>query len=405
MNNKSALAGIRVADFTWVWAGPYAIMLLAYLGAEVIKIESAKRIDTSRMGSITTGQAFAGWDASSVFNNVNLNKLSVTLDLGNPKGVELAKKIVSTSDVVAQNMRPGVMDRLGLGYEELRKVKPDIIMLSSSAYGDTGPYRAYTGYAQHFSAFSGQAYMAGYPDGEPNLMTGATDIRSATTAAFALLAALNYRQRTGEGQHIDLSSTETISVLLGDAIMDYSMNQRQPSRVGNRDSFMAPHNCYRCQGEDKWVSIAVANDEEWARLCQAMGNPALTKDERFADSHRRWQNQELLDRHIGEWTINYSHREVMERLQAAGVAAMPSFSAEELFSDAHMREREAFAEVEHSVMGKQVVMNPPWKLSTTPARIEKAGPLLGEHNEYVFGELLGIPKPEITQLIEEKVIY
>jgi len=405
MNNKSALSGIRVADFTWVWAGPYAIMLLAYMGAEVIKIESAKRIDTSRMGSITTGQAFAGWDASSVFNNVNLNKLSVTLDLGNPKGVGLAKRIVSISDVAAQNMRPGVMDRLGLGYEELRKVKPDIIMLSSSAYGAEGPYREYTGYAQHFSAFSGQAYMAGYPDGEPNLMTGATDIRSATTAAFAVLAALNYRQRTGEGQHIDVSSTETISVLYGDAIMDYSMNRRQPSRTGNRDSFMAPHNCYRCRGTDKWISIAVASDGEWEALCRAMGNPAWSTNGRFSDSYSRWQNQEQLDRLIEEWTVTQSPREAMERLQAAGVAAMPSFSAEDLFSDPHMKAREAFAEVQHSVMGKQVVMNPPFKLSETPAGIKTAGPLLGAHNDYVFGELLGMPEQEITRLKEEKVIY
>jgi len=403
--NKSALAGIRVADFTWVWAGPYAIMLLAYMGAEVIKIESAKRIDSSRMGSITTGQSFTGWDSSSIFNNVNLNKLGVTLDLSHPKGVELARKIVAISDVVAQNMRPGVMDRLGLGYEDLIKIRPDIIMLSSSAYGITGPFREYTGYAPHFAAFSGLAYMTGYADGEPNLFTGSTDIRSATTTAFAILAALYYRQRTGRGQHIDLSSTEALSVLIGDIIMDYTMNQRTPSRSGNQDTAVAPHNCYRCRGEDKWISIAVATDEEWAALCQVMGNPEWAKDERFSDSYHRWQNQEQLDRLIEGWTVNYGHYELMERLQAAGVAAMPSFTAEELFSDPHLREREVFTEVEHSVMGKQVVMNPPWKLSETPARIERAGPLLGEHNEYVFGELLGMPRAELARLKEEKVIY
>jgi len=402
--NRSALQGIRIADFSWVWAGPYGIMLLAYMGAEVVKIESSKRIDSSRMGSITTGQAATGWESSSYFNNVNLNKFGVTLDLSQAKAVELAKQIVRISDVVAQNMRPGAMDRLRLGYKDLVKIKPDIIMLSSSAYGATGPYREYTGYAPHFSAFSGLAYMTGYPDGEPDLITGSTDIRSATTSAFAVLAALNYRQRTGQGQHIDLSSPETLSVLIGDALMDYTMNQRQPSRNGNRDDSMAPHNCYRCKDEDKWVSIAVATDEEWEALCQAMGNPEWTKDERFSDSYSRWQNQEDLDKLIEQWTINYTHYEVMERLQASGVAAMPSFSAEELFADPHLKEREVATEVNHPVMGKQVVLNPPWKFSETPASIERAAPLMGQHNDYVFGELLGMSKQEINQLTEEGVI-
>jgi benzylsuccinate CoA-transferase BbsF subunit len=380
-------------------------MMLAYMGADVIKIESRGRADSARMGSITTGQVSSNLDASSVFNNVNLNKLGVSLDLSRPEGLELAKRIVRISDVAAENMRPGAMARLGLSYEALVKVKPDIIMLSSSAFGATGPYREYAGYAPHFSAFSGLAYAAGYPDGEPNILTGSTDIRSATTSAFAILAALNYRQRTGRGQYIDLSSTETLSVLIGEMFMDYTMNHREPSRTGNRDAIMAPHNCYRCKGEDKWISIAVATDQEWEALCQAMGNPEWAKDERFSDTYSRWQNQEYLDRLIGQWTINYGHYELMERLQALGVAAMPSFSADELFVDPHLRERKAINEVEHPVLGKQFVFNPPWKLSATPARIERASPMLGQHNEYVFGELLGMSKQEITRLIEDKVIY
>lgn len=403
--NRFALEGVRVADFTWVWAGPYAVMLLAYMGAEIIKIESRQRLDSSRKGSITLGKSFDDLESSPVFNNINLNKLSVTLNLSHPKGAELAKRIVGVSDVAAQNMRPGALDRLGLSYEVLSQVKPDIIMLSSSAYGATGPFREYSGFAHHFSAFSGLASMTGYPDGEPNTLTGATDIISATTSAFAVLAALNYRQRTGKGQHIDLSSSETLSVLIGDAFMDYFMNHRLPSLSGNRDSIMAPHNCYRCRGEDKWVSIAVATDAEWEALCQVMGNPEWAKDERFSNNYSRWQNQEELDRLIGQWTVNYTHYEVMERLQSAGVAAMPSFSAEELFNDPHLKSRELTTEIEHPALGKQVVLNPPWKLSETPARITRAAPLLGEHNDYVFGELLGMSKKEISQLTEEKVIY
>lgn len=403
--NGLALKGVRIADFTWVWAGPGATLLLACMGAEVIKFETRSRPDPSRRGSITLGQTFSNLQASTVFDNLNYDKLSITLALKHPKGLELAKRIVRISDVVTQNMRPGAMDRLGLGYEELLKIKPDIIMLSSSAFGATGPYREYTGYAHHFSAFSGLASMAGYSDGEPNTLTGATDIISATTSALAILAALNYRQRTGKGQHIDLSSSETLSVLIGDAFMDYTMNQRLPPRTGNLDTTMAPHNCYRCRGEDKWVSIAVATDEEWEALCQAMGNPEWTKDKLFSRSYSRWRNQDKLDRLIEAWTINHSHYEVMELLQARGVAAMPSFSAEELFSDPHLKEREITTELEHPVMGKRVVINPPWKLSATPARFEKASPLMGEHNDYIFGKLLGMSQQEIAQLIEEKVIY
>lgn len=403
--NKSALAGIRIADFTWAWAGPYATMLLAFMGAEVIKIESMKRSDLARRSAFTTGQRFTGLDQSSVFNDLNLNKLGVTLNLSHPKGVELAKQIVRVSDVVAQNMRPGVMDRLGLGYEALSQIKPDIIMLSSSACGATGPERNYIGYAPTFSALGGITHITGYPDATPVPLTGAIDIRSATTSAFAILAALNYRQRTGQGQHIDLSSQETISVLMGDSLMDYTMNRRSPSRNGNRDAFMAPHNCYRCKGEDNWVSIAVATDEEWEALCQATGNPAWTRNELFSNSYNRWQNQEHLDRLIEEWTINHTPHEVMDTLQKAGIAAVPSFNGEQLFHDPHSKQRDWYTEVEHPVIGKRIVINPPWKLSETPARIEKAAPLLGEHNDYIFGELLGIPKQEITRLIEEKVIY
>ncbi len=402
--NSSVLEGIRIADFSWVLAGPYATMLLAYLGAEVIKIESRKRLDQTRTGSPTLGQANTV-ETSTSFNEVNVNKLSVTLDLSSPTGVELAKQIVRISDVVVENMRPGVMDRLGLGYKDMEKIKPDIIMLSCSSYGATGPYREYTGFAPHFAAFGGLAYMTGYPDGEPNPMTNSIDNRVGTTASFAILAALIFRQRTGQGQYIDLSCPEALSVLIGDTIMDYVMNQRLPSRMGNRDSIMAPHNCYRCKGEDKWISIAVSTDEEWKTLCQAMNNPPWTKDKAFSDSYDRYQNQEHLDRLIENWTINYDNYKLMKLLQDLHIAAMPSFNAEEIFSDPHIKTRVNVNEVQHPVMGKKVVLNPPWKFSETPARIEKSAPLLGEHNLYIFNELLGIPREDITKLMEDKIIY
>ncbi len=402
---RAALEGVRIADFCWLWAGAYATGLLAFLGAEVIKIESMARVDPSRRMTLTIGQAFEGVDHSPVFNSINLNKLSIKLNLKQPKAVELAKRIVQISDVASQNMRPGAMDKMGLGYEALKEVKPDIIMMSSSSFGAEGPLRRYGGYAPSFAAYSGLTHLTGYRDGPPNPVTGSTDLMSATTGAFSILAALNHRQNTGQGQHIDLSSVESLAVFTGDALMDFIMNGRVRSRRGNRDDIMAPHNCYRCRGDDKWVSIAVSTEEEWQAFCHIMGNPDWTRDGKFSDARSRWQNQEELDRLVTEWTVNYTHYEVTGILQKAGVAAFPSLSNQEIFSDPHFKERKLAVEVEHPIMGKQVVLGAPWKLSETPAEVTKASPTMGENNEYVFGELLGMPGSEIKQLMDEQVIY
>jgi len=399
------LHGIRVADFTWAWAGPYGTMLLALMGAEVIKIESSSRLDHTRVRSLAAGPTFGGPDHAWIFNELNLNKLSITLDLGQPKAVELAKRLVKVSDVAVQNFRAGVMDRLGLGYSSLMEVKPDIIMLSSSAVGGTGPERQYVGFAPTFSALGGLAHITGFPDSPPIPVMGSSDLRSATTAAFAILAAIYHRTVTGEGQHIDMSSRETITALVGGSILEYVMNQRSPSRQGNRDETMAPHNCYPCRGENKWVSIAVATEEEWQALRLAMGNPRWAEEERFSDTYTRWHNQEELDRLIAEWTINYTHYEVMEKLQKVNVAAVPSFRGDELFSDPHLKERGFSEVVEHPLMGRRAVTGPPWKLSSTPAKVSRHGPLLGEHNHYVFSELLGLSEEEVKKLVAEKVIY
>lgn len=402
---KAALAGVRIADFAWAWAGAHAGTLLAFLGAEVIKIESRQRLDFARSRSITTGQRFEGTDHSLVFNDINLNKLGVQLNLDHPKGIELAKRIIAISDVFIQNWRPGAMDSYGLGYEVVKQVKPDIIYLSSSGRGSNGPAGRYLGVAPDFAAVSGVSYITGYPDAPPTELAGEIDLLSAYTSAFAILAALIHRQRTGEGQYIDVASADSISVLMGEVFLDYTMNNRVQSRKGNRDELMAPHNCYRCKGDDKWVSIALSSDEEWNAFCSALGNPDWTKDSKFSDAYRRWQNQDELDRLVEGWTSQFGPYEVMQILQQAGVAAIPSFNSQELYTNPHLNERDFWAEVEHPVIGRQTVAAPPWKLSSTPAKIYRHGPLLGEHNQYVFGELLGLTDSEIQQLIEDKVIY
>lgn len=403
--SKEALAGVRIMDFTQVWAGDYATQLLAFLGAQVIKIESRRRSDPARSFSITTQQLFEDPDSSPVFHDLNLNKVDITLDLTQSAAIQLVKELVKMGDAVAENFRPGVMDRLGLGYKALAQVKPDLVYLSSSTSGRGGPEQGYIGYAPNFAALGGHAHLTGYPDGPPAALSGCVDLTSATTAAFILMAALYHRQQTGGGRYIDMSSRETMTVLLGDAILGYAMTGRVPLRQGNRDLIMAPHNCYRCRGEDKWVSIAIGTEEEWQALCRAMGRPELAQDGRFTDAYQRWLHQEELDDFIAAWTDNYTHYEVMKLLQKAGVAATPSLTSEELFQDPHTRARGLFLETHHARMGRRVVMGPPWRFSQCQPPPLRSAPLLGQHNELVFGELLGLPRQEIARLIEERVIY
>lgn len=403
--NNGPLKGIRLTEFTSAWAGPYATCLLAFLGAEIIKVESRQRLDHSRHIAFSTGKEFSDPDGSEVFNNINLNKLSVTLNLKKKKAIEIAKRLASISDAVMENMRPGVMSRLGLGYETLREMKPDLIYLSSSACGQKGPHREYVGYAPTFAALGGVSFVTGYEDWPPSNFMGAIDLRSATTAASALLAALVQHQRTGKGQYIDMSSQESIAVLVGDQLLDYVMNNRVPTRRGNKDYNMAPHNCYRCKGDDSWISIAVADDGEWESLCHAMGRPELAMDERFSRSEGRLKNEKELDRIVGDWTKDKDAYDLMKLLQNTGIAAAPSLSSEGLFNDPHVRQRDVFRQVKHPVVGEDWVIAPPWKLSATPAEIRRHAPLLGEHNEYVFGRLLGMSQKEIKELEKDHVIY
>jgi len=401
---KGPLEGVRILDFTWAWAGPHATLLLALLGAEVIKVESRRRLDHTRLRSLMTGPTMTSPDHSVIFNDINAGKLSLTLNLSQPKAVEIAKRVAQISDVVTQNMRPGVMDRLGLGYDDLKAVKPDIIMLSSSAVGASGPERTYAGYAPTFAAMGGHAYITGHTNGPPTPLSGAVDLRVGTTSAFAILAALHYRARTGKGQHIDLSSTEAVSALIGHIFMDYSMNGRVQTRAGNRDHLMAPHNCYPCLGDNKWVTIAIACDEEWDALRRVVGDRRL-EDERFADAGSRWQNQETLDQLISEWTSSRSQEEVTQALQDVGVAAMPVLDGPALVRDPHLRARGVLQSLDHPAIGEKLTVSPPWRFSRTPAQISRPGPLLGGHNQYVLGELLGMPSEEIERLVAEEVVY
>ena len=400
---KLPLEGIRVADFSWVLAGPHCTQWLGLMGAEIIKLETNKRLDMMRMSAFAEGKRDI--ERAGAFHMLNYNKKSCTLDLTQPKAIEIVKKLVKISDVTVENFAPGVIDKMGLGYTVLKSIKPDIIFVSSSGLGSTGPDRGHVAYGSTLHSFSGLCSITGYAGGPPRTIGGTyTDPLTGVTMTFAILAALYHRAKTGEGQFIDLSMAESTIAQLPEAIMDYTMNSRVAAPSGNEDGAMAPHGCYPCKGNDKWVAIAVSNDAEWKSLCHAMGNPDWCKEKRFADQYSRYRNKTELDKLVGEWTKNYTNYEVMQILQKAGVAAGPSTNIDDMVADPHLKERGLYKELDYPDIGKRPIVAAPWKLSRGFADY-KIAPHLGEHNEYVFHELLKMPHDDIKKLMEEKVIF
>ena len=406
-SGRLPLEGVRVVDMTWVWAGPCACMFLAMLGAEVIKVENRDRLDFFRRYAIwplaDPEPTKLSTDGSMMFLSANMNKLGIALDLGKPEGKDLLNRLVAVSDVVAENMRPGAMARMGLGYDDLRCVNPAIIMLSSSARGSEGPESQYAGYAAVNHAVGGAAHISGYPDGPPGYALGDVDIMNATTSAFAIVAALRYRELTGEGQFIDYSQTEAVTSLIGEVLLDYQMTGSIPGRKGNSDDFMSPHNVYPCWGIDRWLAIAVETDEEFAAMCEVMEAPELAADLRFASLEARKRNESVLDEIIAGWTRQQDRDHAANRLQAAGVAAAPSRDGQDLFHDPHLRERGLFVEVEDEEGMSKDLVGLPFKMSGCEPVFHRA-PHLGEHNDYVFREILGLSAREINKLRRDKIV-
>ena len=400
MVEKQALAGIRVVDFSWAASGPLSTMYLALHGAEVIKIESSRSLDIARRGYYTGVKDI---DASPNFNDMHVNKLTTRLNLAHPKAARLVKEMVRVSDVVVENFRPGILEKYGLAYPELKKVKPDLLMLSSSTGGQTGPERELPGYATVFGALGGLSYITGHEGGPATEIWDSIDMRLGTAITVAVTIGMYRQRRTGQGQHIDLSSREVISSLLGDVFFDYFMNGRVQGRRGNRDDIMAPHNCYPCRGKDRWISIAVATDEEWRALCAVAGRKDWAEDTRFADRYGRWRCQEEIDAMLAQWTRDKDAAELTRRLQEAGVAASPSMDVVDLVNNPHVQARRVLMEVSHPKLGMTRPVRAPWLLSETPAQAKRHGPMFGEHNGYAFRDLLGLPTAEMEVLKGEGV--
>ncbi len=397
-----ALDGIRVVEFTYGMAGPWVGRFMAYCGAEVIRVESKQRPDVTR-------QYIPPWapemgvqsQLSPWLTDWNAGKRCIGLDLTNGAAITLARRLAAHCDIVVENYSTGVMDKLGLGYAELRQARTDIIMLSTTGYGDSGPYRGYVTWGPNIEALSGLSSLSGFPERDCTVTQYAyPDAISALHGLFAVMCALDHRGRTGRGQYINLSQYEATVAVIGDVMMEYLANGREPQRLGNRARHAAPHGCYRCKGEDRWCTIAVFTDDDWRRFCDAVGRPEWQADPRFATMSARLAHVTELDALIGEWTATRTDYEVMHLLQQAGIAAGVVQNVEDqVRRDPQLAGRHFFEEIPHAKKGRVVATGIPVGLTGTPGRTTGAGIALGQDNEYVFRQLLGLTAEEMAEYV------
>jgi crotonobetainyl-CoA:carnitine CoA-transferase CaiB-like acyl-CoA transferase len=402
-----ALRGIRVVEFTAGMAGPWIGRLMAHCGAEVIKVESRRRPTVVRLYvsprapelgiQPTLSPWFTDWDAGKRF---------VSLDLSRPAAVDLARRLVSVSDVVVENYSSGVLEKLGLGYDELVRVRPDLVYFGSSGYGDTGPCRKYVTWGPNIEAMSGLATLSGFPE-RPCTFTqfAYPDALSALHGLFAVLCALDHRSRTGEGQRISLAQLEATAGALGPLLMQQLAHGEEPPRLGNAALHVAPQGCYPCRGDDRWCAITVPDDAAWRRLCALIGRPEWSDDPRFASVAGRLEHRAALDAAISDWTRERDAYEVMRTLQDAGIAAGVAQTAEdELRHDRQLAARGFFEEIAHLTKGRVLAGGIPLGLTGTPGRTGRAGAAIGQDNDYVFRELLGMGPAEVAAALRAGAI-
>ena len=385
---RKLLEGIRVIDITVWFTGPLTTQALADSGAEVIRLGTRSRTQ----GGVSGGRA--------------INKKSITLNFQNPKGLELAHKLVAKSDIVVENHAAGVLTRRGLGYQDLKKVKPDIIYLSTCMQGQTGPYASHAAFGGTLTALSGFSQIAGWLGEEPTSVGAYTDFIAPRFHVISIMGALEYRRRTGKGQYLDASQNEGSMQLMAPLILDYTANQRIAETMGNKCAYAAPYDVYQCVGEDAWCAIAVFTDGEWRSFCAVIGSPALAEEPRFATLLARKEHEEELDKLIGEWTRTRDAVEVMNMMQAAGVAAgLVETNEYQMESDPHVKARKYFYEVT-GPDGKTQRGNPgvQFSLSKTPLPERRIGSELGADNDYVFKDIIGLSDEEFNSLVKEKVI-
>jgi len=396
-------AGLKVLDFSWAIAAPWTVKYLADHGAVVVHVESSTRVDIIRAGPpFKDGKP--GIDSSVYWANYHCNKYGLSLNMKHPRSLDLIKKLTSWADVVVENFAPGVMQRWALSYEELKEVKSDIIMLSSSQFGQTGPLATMPGTGIQLTSYAGFNHLTGWEDRDPCVLYGGyTDCPAARFGAIAIIAALLYRQRTGKGMYIDLSQYESGLHLLSPVLMDCQVNGRIAARKGNRHPLAAPHGIYPCRGDDSWCALAIFSEAQWKALGSAMGNPEWSKEIRFSTFPDRKSNEDELDKLISEWTVTLTAEEVMYKLQEAGVAAGVAQKSEQLYNDPQLKHRGYFWEVDHPVIGRHLLESQAFQLPKSPRKLRMPSPCMGEHNEYVCREILKLPDEEFVELLSEGV--
>lgn len=404
MQRTYALEGIRVVDFSWIFSGPIATKFLADHGAEVIKIESNTKPDETR--NVTPFKnGISGLNRSLLFANYNTSKLGMTIDLTQPKGIEIVKKLIGVTDIVVEAFSPGTMTRLGLDYNELQKVKPDIIMLSMSMYGQTGPFSQRPTLGMYLQSLMGFTELLGWPDRPPVIPpTPYPDYISPWFILTAILGALDYRRREGKGIYVDLSQLEGGLYFLAPAILDYTVNQREQTRRGNSSNRAAPHGAYRCKGDERWCVIAVYTDEEWVTFCKVIGKPELVNDPKYATLLGRKKNEDELNKLVEEWTELLSPETITSQLQQAGIEAAIVQNGEDIVDkDPQIRHRQHYRTLYHPEIGEHIVEVAPFILSKTPVELQRSAPCLGEHNEYICREILQLSDEEFVGLVNLNV--
>ncbi len=420
---QKPFTGIRVADFAWVGVGPIVSKYLADHGAEVVRIESSTYPEAlRRVGPFVDD--VPGIDRSGYYANFNSSKRGITVNLKHPRGPELVRRFIATCDVVTESFTPGTMAKFGLDYESLRQLRPDLLMISMPLYGQTGPWASYMGYGHVLQAAAGFNHMTGWPD-EPPIGTGVayTDFLVPHLAATALIAALDFRRRTGKGQYIDFGQMEAAVHGLGTAILDWTANGHEQIRLGNHDMEAAPHNAYRCR-DGRWIAVACTTEKHWEGLKAALGRPEWCDMDRM---RRRWQRiNELkeIDRHLGFWFEDFTRRgdepalqteegvegppvrkftteEVVQLMQSFGVPCGIVQSPEAMHADPQLAHRGHYWKLQHPVMGLRAYDGPSFRLSKTPGELTKAAPCLGEDNEYVYKEIVGLSDEEFIDLLAD----
>ncbi len=400
-----ALRGVRIADLTIITAGPNATQMLADLGAEVVKVESGQNPDPFRFWHAPLGSAAEAapepWNWSCMFNTLNRNKLGVVLDLKHPLGKEAFLRLVKVSDAVTENFRQGVMDRLGLGFDDLRRVNPRIILLSIGSQGSTGPEKGYRSYGSTLDALSGLMSLTGYEDSPPVWSGQGMNYPDQVASIFSaglLLAAVRYRDRTGQPCFLDLSQREFVTTMIGEHVLETTINGTTPRPRGNRRPGVVPQGCFPCEGEDAWVAISVETDAQWRALCEAIGRPELGTDDRYRTADARARHTDGLDAAIAAWTRQRSTREAMRELQAAGVPAGAVQSGRDMLKDPQLASRGYYVTVQNVQAGPQRLRVAPYRMTATPPTITRAAPTLGQDTTAVLRDLLGYSPDEIKEL-------